>query len=164
MVRSEEALQRRAERSRAYRRERYKADRAKYLADNNVRRKTTEGLARAALHEAMKRGKVIKPDRCEHCSRTFPKAAIHGHHADYSKPLDVVWLCRTCHAREHWSIDNHTAPTGEDHPKAKLTAEMVTEARQAKAAGASVRALARKFGVDESTLRAACNGKAWRHV
>jgi hypothetical protein len=24
-----------------------------------------------------------------------------GHHEDYSKPLDIAWLCRTHHARRH---------------------------------------------------------------
>ncbi|KKL04301.1 hypothetical protein LCGC14_2617420, partial [marine sediment metagenome] len=25
----------------------------------------------------------------------------HGHRADYSKPLEVDWLCRTCHNALH---------------------------------------------------------------
>ena len=26
---------------------------------------------------------------------------VHAHHPDYSKPLDVVWLCHKDHMREH---------------------------------------------------------------
>src|SRR5688572_6263292 len=27
----------------------------------------------------------------------------HRHHPDYSKPLEIVWLCAPCHRREHQS-------------------------------------------------------------
>lgn len=41
-------------------------------------------------------GKIKRGD-CEGCGA--PNA--HAHHEDYSKPLDVRWLCSTCHGLEH---------------------------------------------------------------
>lgn len=29
---------------------------------------------------------------------------IHGHHEDYKKPLEVVWVCFACHAIRHRRI------------------------------------------------------------
>jgi hypothetical protein len=40
---------------------------------------------------------VIKPQPCRQCGN--PKAQ--KHHPDYSKPLEVVWLCRECHLALH---------------------------------------------------------------
>ena len=31
-------------------------------------------------------------------------ATVEAHHADYSRPLDVIWLCRECHRIEHLRI------------------------------------------------------------
>ena len=39
---------------------------------------------------------VLTPQPCA-CGVTKTDA----HHTDYSKPLDVTWLCRRCHRREH---------------------------------------------------------------
>lgn len=52
--------------------------------------------SRKALNYAVATGKII-PQPCERCGA--PKAQ--GHHADYSKPLDVRWLCAKCHSQHH---------------------------------------------------------------
>jgi len=41
---------------------------------------------------------IIEKEPCEKCGST---KNIHGHHKDYSKPLDVNWLCCPCHKEEH---------------------------------------------------------------
>ena len=53
--------------------------------------------ARYAAINAVRYGKLIRPTNCSRCgTRCTPEA----HHPDYSKPLDVEWLCRTCHKKE----------------------------------------------------------------
>lgn len=54
--------------------------------------------ARWRLKAAVRRGKITKPDTCERCGFTaeLPRE-IHGHHHDYAKPLEVEWLCQSCH-------------------------------------------------------------------
>lgn len=52
--------------------------------------------ARRALRRAVKSGKLIRQP-CENCGE--PKS--HGHHPDYSKPLEVIWLCDPCHRAVH---------------------------------------------------------------
>jgi hypothetical protein len=54
--------------------------------------------ARAILYQALKAGSVLRPEHCEDCNET---AKVHAHHEDYSKPLDVDWLCTICHGKRH---------------------------------------------------------------
>jgi len=52
-------------------------------------------VARNAVANAVRDGRLTKLP-CAHCGD--PKSQTHHH--DYSKPLDVEWLCFRCH-REH---------------------------------------------------------------
>lgn len=59
---------------------------------------------KARAHDIVKRakrsGKLIPKD-CEHCG---DKEKIQAHHEDYSKPLEVIWLCIPCHHRVHYPL------------------------------------------------------------
>lgn len=54
--------------------------------------------ARHALRRAVADGRVTRPSTCADCHRP---GKVNGHHDDYSKPLDVRWLCYGCHALLH---------------------------------------------------------------
>lgn len=72
----------------------------KFRAANVVvykaRNPNPKSRARLALTSAVHSGK-IKRRPCEVCGD--PKS--HGHHEDYSKPLEVKWLCRNHHQEIH---------------------------------------------------------------
>lgn len=55
--------------------------------------------AHRALRRAIRRGDVSPSSACEHCG--IARKRIEGHHEDYSKPLDVIWLCSSCHKSVH---------------------------------------------------------------
>lgn len=52
--------------------------------------------ARRMVRQAIKKGTLVRPLVCEDCGGTS-KHVIQAHHEDYDKPLDVRWLCTTCH-------------------------------------------------------------------
>lgn len=60
-------------------------------------KKTKEHMARLALNNAVRRGKVAKLP-CWECGET---GGVEGHHPDYDAPLDVIWLCRKHHKQLH---------------------------------------------------------------
>jgi len=55
-------------------------------------------LARQKVRWALKSGKLTKPALCSQCKANYP---LEAHHDDYSKPLEVRWVCRGCHANIH---------------------------------------------------------------
>lgn len=53
-------------------------------------------IAHRLVYKAIKEGLLIKIS-CEKCGDNNS----HAHHENYSKPLDVVWLCQKHHRRRH---------------------------------------------------------------
>ena len=47
---------------------------------------------------ALRLGVISKPNQCEDCRKD---KKLEGHHSDYSKYLEVIWLCKLCHAKRH---------------------------------------------------------------
>ena len=58
--------------------------------------------AHHAVAKALRKGRLTR-EPCEVCGAVHgvDGAVLHAHHEDYSKPLDVVWLCRRHHRRLH---------------------------------------------------------------
>lgn len=54
--------------------------------------------AHRRVFSALRSGSLIKPERCERCDSV---SILEGHHTDYSKPLTVIWLCKSCHNNYH---------------------------------------------------------------
>lgn len=75
----------------------YKNNREKADALEKKHRSSFEGKARRKVIEAVSCGKLIKPQHCENCGTRTEKEKLHGHHEDYNKALDVIWLCPKCH-------------------------------------------------------------------
>ena len=59
--------------------------------------------AHTLLAHSIRSGKVKKPKKCSKCKR---KTMIHGHHKDYYKPLEVIWVCQICHKKLHKEKEN----------------------------------------------------------
>lgn len=78
--------------------------RKKWLEENPMRR-----AASTMVNNAVRDGKLLKPDKCSECGAS---GRIDGHHEDYNKPLDVKWLCRSCHVKAH---DQFKTKTYKDH-------------------------------------------------
>ena len=70
----------------------------KALGYQSKRRKLSpeKNKAREAISNALRDGRVVKSP-CEVCGNEESQA----HHEDYSKPLEVQWLCRSCHLKIH---------------------------------------------------------------
>lgn len=89
-------------------RKQYESDRRQEKKKElNLKRKETiikdpiKHNARRGLEMAVRNGTIIKPPCCSSCERSTQKDLLHGHHEDYSKPLEVDWFCPRCHGIRH---------------------------------------------------------------
>lgn len=83
-----------------YDRERAKTPARKQHLRNVVKRWREDNplayRAQTAVSNAVRDGRLFK-EPCSFCG----DENVHGHHKDYSKPLEVIWLCPKCHHRLH---------------------------------------------------------------
>jgi hypothetical protein len=93
------------EASRAYAREHYRANRDARIAAavawrraHPAKRDAFKEACRSAVRAALSVGVLVRPGKCSSCGSACQP---HGHHRDYSKPLEVEWLCRPCHGIRH---------------------------------------------------------------
>ena len=84
--------------SKKYRKEYNRSAEFKEASDKYCKNNPEKVDARKTMHKALCSGKLTKPENCTACGQT---CTPDGHHSDYSKPLEVVWLCRPCHSKEH---------------------------------------------------------------
>lgn len=75
---------------------------AEYRSRNGSGNLDIQIKAHGFLNYAAKTGKIKRPCICASCNQ--PSDIIHGHHKDYQKPLDVVWLCPPCHGDIHKKV------------------------------------------------------------
>lgn len=62
--------------------------------------------AQGLVSRALKKGTLVRQP-CEKCGKSL---RIEAHHDDYSKPLEIRWLCRWCHAEFHRIHGNEEIP------------------------------------------------------
>lgn len=120
----------------------------------------------------------------KHCPSAHPLAKPNLEPSQARMGRRVCWACRL--ARDVISADAYHGQSlkevadsyhsallagwrpqvlrGEDHPCAKLTADIVREARLMYGAGTQIRVLARRYGITDSAMFRVLKREAWKHV
>ena len=83
-------------------RNKLRADKFKIYHDNNRKRYPEKYKAREITRRAVKSGKIIKK-----CCKICKNINTEIHHPDYTKPLNVIWLCRKHHLALHRKLLNN---------------------------------------------------------
>lgn len=77
------------------------SNRKEYQAEWHKKNKI-KVAAYGIVQRAVKAGIIIPPSSCSICNR---KCVIHAHHQNYLKPLDIIWICASCHKKTHLGLD-----------------------------------------------------------
>lgn len=77
--------------------------------------KITKIKARSILNNLIQRNKIRKPLKCSVCK--IKSKRIEGHHENYNKPLDVIWLCVSCHLKTHEDKNYGRTPNSKEQDR-----------------------------------------------
>jgi len=72
-------------------------------ASNRIAKRSRKEVVAAGkwVSWRIKTGELTRPNACSTCGVSGP---IDAHHDDHSKPWEIMWLCRVCHAKRHVEI------------------------------------------------------------
>lgn len=128
--------------------------------------------AYTAVAKALRAGKLKYPEdsACSECGST---RNVVKHHDDYSKPLEVIYLCKICHVKRHrevlkWGVPKHSGkprvPKGTKYlPIGEGPPPTIGELRSIKAdavlAGLSLKEISKASGVSYCTASQIMNGR-----
>lgn len=79
-------------------------------------RSPSQKSAQKCVEAALKAGALVNPGVCYGCGCASDEHRIEAHHHDYSRPLDVIWLCTPCHRRMDQRRREHDEQVGVDVP------------------------------------------------
>lgn len=74
------------------------SDKVKARNEEYQKKYPERNRAIVVVYRALKRGAIARPERCINCNVV---KSLDAHHEDYNKPLEVVWLCKSCHKLLH---------------------------------------------------------------
>lgn len=66
---------------------------------SSPKRRASQIRASGLINMRIRRGQLARPDHCSNCGKV---GKVDAHHDDYTKPDQVVWLCRSCHMKRHF--------------------------------------------------------------
>lgn len=110
--RTEEEIEKRKhrDRNRSNHKERIQKNRDRLLSNPEAMKKCNEKKnewshrnkhkrnAHLKVSRAVMNGTIKRENNCSNCSSDIK---VEAHHEDYSKPLEVIWLCSKCHHLRH---------------------------------------------------------------
>ena len=106
--------------------------------------------AKTAVANAIRLGK-LKRLPCSQCSNVKSQA----HHSDYTKPLEVVWLCQQCHTKQHHPTIGNKVVSGQQRSSIKIS--IVSDAMRLQQEGLTYRQIANELGTSAATVYKALN-------
>lgn len=149
------SYRRRYAKDKGARQQRWREENREHVAAREAARRQREfGKARAReiARNAIRRGDLRRPKVCDECgSKGQPtrdgRSPIQVHHDDYSKPLDVRWLCTACHRKQH---DTPAPSEADESERRRLEATLRRQHVQAHGAECECRAFEAENIIAES--------------
>lgn len=110
--------------------------------------------AHATVRSAIKNG-ILKRLPCVVCGTN---KKVQAHHENYSRPLDVTWLCAPHHKKRHIELN----PT--NNARSTLTDAIATRIKRKLWSGHVPMRVAEEYGISAVSVRSILTGRRWTHI